>query len=232
MATAIIAILAIGFAWMRWSQPVSHITAFGETLTISLPDASSVSLNAGTTLTYARDFNRAHREVMLDGEAYFEVEQGEHPFLVKTGFAEIRVLGTRFNVRAREGIVEVGVNEGLVAVNVDTGGESRSVELEAGDWIACNRHGFISNEAKSLPEEVSFPVWRQGGFYFSEHPLSHAILEIELFHDVEIVLAIDVPDIRVTGLMQGTLEEIVRALCVSIDKEYRRDENGVFYIEE
>lgn len=90
---------------------------------VNLPDGSSVLMNQDSELSYSlASFRGGSREVILQGEAYFDiVHNPKRPFLVKTGAVVTRVLGTAFNVNARKNKVVVTVTRGLVEV----GGERR-----------------------------------------------------------------------------------------------------------
>ena len=80
-----------------------------------LPDGTKVFLNHNTTLSYADDFGTDTRTVTLKGEAYFDVKRDEtRPFVINANGAEVRVLGTSFNVRAYDQRVNVAVTSGKV----------------------------------------------------------------------------------------------------------------------
>ncbi len=83
-----------------------------------LPDGSSVLMNDGSELSYLPgSFESGSREVALTGEAYFDIAHDpEKPFLVHTGSIITRVLGTAFNVSAKQKEVVVTVTRGLVEV--------------------------------------------------------------------------------------------------------------------
>ena len=71
----------------------------GQRAGITLPDGTIVHLNSESKLTYTPEFNGKLREVSLEGEAFFEVTPNkEKPFIVKTSFFDVEVLGTSFNV--------------------------------------------------------------------------------------------------------------------------------------
>src|SRR5579871_2979585 len=73
----------------------------GATSKITLADGTQVVLNAGSKLTYPEKFSGAQREVTLQGEGFFEVVRNEKmPFLVHAGKITVKVLGTKFNVKA------------------------------------------------------------------------------------------------------------------------------------
>ncbi len=66
-----------------------------------MPDGTLVWLNAGSRLTYDRNFGAAYREVTLTGEAFFDVARNaERPFVIHTARIDVKVLGTRFNVKS------------------------------------------------------------------------------------------------------------------------------------
>lgn len=67
---------------------------------IKLPDGTQVWLNADSKLTFKENFGDKTREVSLNGEAFFDVfHDADHPFIIHTGKADVKVLGTTFNIR-------------------------------------------------------------------------------------------------------------------------------------
>lgn len=89
-------------------------TRNGSKTKITLPDGSKVWLNAGSKLTYNKDFGNEVREVELSGEAFFDVVHLEPPpsqggggrpmpFIIHTRNIDVRVLGTAFNVKSYPG---------------------------------------------------------------------------------------------------------------------------------
>ena len=97
-----------------------EITApLGKRASVTLPDSSTVVLNAGSTLRYVSIYGATDREVQLRGEAYFVVRHdAAHPFRVRANNAVIQDVGTRFVVRAYDdahGTIVV-VAEGAVGV--------------------------------------------------------------------------------------------------------------------
>lgn len=67
---------------------------------LALPDSTIVYLNSDSELSFPSRFSDSVRAVSVRGEAYFEVRHGEVPFVVRANDAEIKVYGTKFNVRA------------------------------------------------------------------------------------------------------------------------------------
>ncbi|MDQ6238218.1 FecR family protein, partial [Bacteroides ovatus] len=87
---------------------------------VSLPDGTLVRLNANSSLTYQQNFGQNNRKVKLSGEGYFEVKKNtEKKFIVNTGYIDVTVLGTKFNLYAYEDkdIIEMALVEGHVNVS-------------------------------------------------------------------------------------------------------------------
>lgn len=84
---------------------------------VQLPDGTLVYLNHNTNLSYNNDFNKNTRTVTLSGEAFFDVAKNASiPFIIRTASAEIKVVGTSFNVMAYafSDSVQVLVQSGVV----------------------------------------------------------------------------------------------------------------------
>ena len=87
----------------------------GEHKQVTLPDGTVVHLNAGTVMRYPTEFTSDIRLVEMEGEAFFNVMRDEgKPFIVRTRQADVKVLGTSFNVKAYQ-------EDELMAVSVRTG---------------------------------------------------------------------------------------------------------------
>ena len=91
----------------------------------TLPDGSVVALNSNSKLVFPKQFNGDTREVTIEGEAFFDVKPNpEKPFIINAGKAQIKVVGTSFNVSAypETETLEVVVKTGKVQViskNID-----------------------------------------------------------------------------------------------------------------
>lgn len=118
---------------------------------ILLPDSTYITLNAGTTLRYNTDFGINHRNIWLDGEAYFIVHKSQTPFIVHSGTVQIKAVGTEFNVRAysSENQIETTLVEGKVMIaNTDNPlGQIEEITL------LPNQKLIVSKNSTSLSEE-------------------------------------------------------------------------------
>jgi transmembrane sensor len=109
-------------------QPVAAIVAPKEIVTkngtstkFRLPDGSTVWLNAGSKLDYSKIGETGNREIYLSGEAFFDVVKNpKRPFIIHTSSIDVKVLGTKFNVKAypEDKTVETSLVQGSVEVFV------------------------------------------------------------------------------------------------------------------
>ncbi|MGM9789928.1 MAG: FecR family protein [Candidatus Cryptobacteroides sp.] len=105
VAAALAVVVAAG-TLSRVLPPLSPVELSNTASAVSrhtLPDGTEVFLRQNASLTYGRRFGVKSRDVRLTGEAYFNVRKDTvRPFVVRTSCAEVKVLGTSFNVSARE----------------------------------------------------------------------------------------------------------------------------------
>lgn len=116
-------------AYMFWpvsvSSPGKEVTAveattFGELKKVILPDRSIVWLKNNSTLEYPREFTGGRRNVILQGEALFEVSiDPARPFIIQCGGLTTTVLGTSFNIKASEENVQVDVLTGQISLTAE-----------------------------------------------------------------------------------------------------------------
>ncbi len=80
------------------------VTKIGEHKNIQLPDGSKLVLNERSSVQFSKDFNNKTRSITLIGEAFFDVTHNpSKPFIIHTGYLDIKVLGTMFNVKSYPG---------------------------------------------------------------------------------------------------------------------------------
>ena len=145
---------------------------------IVLYDGSLVWLNAGSELRYPNTFVENQRVVYLKGDAYFDVTKDRsHPFIVKTISSEISVLGTSFNVNARENSCVTTLVEGRVRMKH---GIKDSVELRAG------QQAWVAGTEKIRVQEVDtryYTSWMNNMFAFRETSLREIATVLEDWYE-------------------------------------------------
>jgi transmembrane sensor len=135
IAASIVLISSLAFLGLKTGNTKSEKAPLAEISTVTLPDGTMVYLNAGSKITYKKEFGIAHRNLNIKGEAYFEVKKNPRlPFIINAGEAGIRVTGTKFNVKAYSGKpeIKVTVTEGIVIL-YETGQPLKAATLGAGE---------------------------------------------------------------------------------------------------
>jgi ferric-dicitrate binding protein FerR (iron transport regulator) len=225
-------VLALGVTAAWYSVPVRHAAGAGEQTAVTLPDGSQVALNAGSSVTYRRGFSwlpgvpATARTVRLRGEAFFTVTPSSRTFRVEAGGLDVRVLGTRFNVRARAAsTARVDVEEGRVQVS--SPGLGRSLILREGEAASVDR---ASGELEA--SEVELPrvgAWRSGGLVLEDAALESVLAELSLRFDAPVTLADGVRNSARLNLYYaelGSLESVVSDLATQQGLRYRATRTG------
>ena len=169
----------------------------GQRARITLPDGSTVWLNAGSTLFYPSVFDK-ERKVKLEGEGFFDVAKDAHkPFIVTAGDVEVKALGTQFNVYnyKKSGLLRTTLAEGSVLVYY-TGKEKSGHLLEPNQQLIIDNGEFILE--KSIDKDEL--LWKDGIYSFKKERMHDIINKLELYFDVEIeVKNPRIPDYEYTG---------------------------------
>lgn len=186
------------------SEVVTMSTGKGERATITLPDGTKVALNEISTLKYnSRTFNRAQRQINFDGEGYFEVAKDpEHPFQINADKLNVKVLGTKFNLCARDqdGTAILALSEGKVLFTSLPTGEN--VVLFPHQKAVLNKlTGSISVEQiqQGLKDMTA---WRRKEIVFRNAPLSFVIAKLEETYGVKIIIK---GNVSLNDLYTGTM---------------------------
>ncbi len=131
----------------------------GSMSVVTLPDGSRVWINAESSLKYDANFNLKSREVLLDGEAYFDVSTNkEKPFIVKTPHITVSAFGTEFNVKAysdEKTIVTTLVEGNVVVESTDNESGSFKYTLKPKENITyfINDRSYITEKQEPKKEE-------------------------------------------------------------------------------
>ncbi len=134
-------------------------TAGGERKKITLPDGSTVLLNAKSSLAIGANFNDKCREVVLKGEAYFDVVHNKNkPFKVYTTDFNINVLGTAFNVKAYPDEIssEATLIRGLITMEA-LNGQGGIITLKPSQKVTVYRNLPAKEKAKVLRPVAPHP---------------------------------------------------------------------------
>jgi transmembrane sensor len=178
--------LSIGgyFIFKSQNQPKELvILAEQQVVNDTLPDGSMVTLNKRSLLSYPEKFKGNKREVVLKGEAFFNVSPDKKkPFIIYTGETEITVVGTSFNVKSIEGTIEVVVETGIVRVTKN----GQTVELNAGERTTITPQ--VNTPVKEAVTDKLYNYYRTREFVCDDTPLWKLVEVINEAYDVNIVI--------------------------------------------
>lgn len=173
----------------------------GGTYHVTLSDGTEVWLNADSRFRYPSQFNGDERIVELDGEAYFEVAKqrrrngrGNLPFLVKTRFQTVEVLGTQFNISAYrdEAVEHTTLAEGSVQITVD--GETT--------WqLLPNQQGIVTADHTHIKtvDVNNCTAWKNGYFAFSDAHIRDVMQVVARWYDIQVDYTDESLDARFGG---------------------------------
>ena len=205
---------------------------FKRASTIALPDGTIVHLNSESKLTYTPDFNGKLREVVLEGEAFFEVTPNkEKPFIVKTSVFDVEVLGTSFNVSVYndENIVETALMEGKVKLTMQ-GCPSKPVYLTPSQkfiYSRSDRQGTIS-----IMEGDTELAWKQGILAFNAEPLEEVFRKIERWYGVTMHYDKEslVNDNFTGQFKMISIQEMMNILRMHYNLKFKIENNDIYII--
>ncbi|MBS1664424.1 MAG: DUF4974 domain-containing protein [Bacteroidetes bacterium] len=250
-AASLLIVLLGGFvAYYRVSRrpPVvasnSTQVGYGGKSMLVLADGTKVWLNAGSRLIYPSSFVGKTREVELEGEAFFDVAQQTHqPFFVHTGKITVRVLGTRFDVKAYREDAQVSATliSGKIQVILNEDPEKKILLSPNEKLTVANTNkekGLTENELRyqvlSLPqteheEVVPETAWVEDKLIFNNEPFEEVVRQMERRYAVHI--AFESEGLRrqhVSGIFEKeSLQQALDILKMTTKFNYKIDSNQV-----
>ncbi|MEN9335127.1 MAG: hypothetical protein RLZZ500_114 [Bacteroidota bacterium] len=176
IAAVVTLFLGVGFTYL-FLQDQEQIAVNGSTVTFNLPDQSKVMLHSGSEITYSeRDWDN-NRTLNLNGEAYFKVAKGKK-FEVNTQEGTVTVLGTQFNVKARNNRIDVTCYEGKVKIQH----QNKSIIITKGQTIAFANNNLIINH----PTTALYPSWISKELQFEKVHPQDVLEELERHFNITI----------------------------------------------
>ncbi|HEV7347109.1 FecR family protein [Telluribacter sp.] len=216
MAAALIGILmvvGIGFYSVNRNSKQVFSTEAGQKRTLILPDGSRVILNSGSTLVYDTKWHENKtRTVELEGEAFFVVSHdSDRPFFVKTARAEIKVLGTAFNVKSfkQTNSFETTLIRGKVTIRDLDSPESQETVLTPNEKATLGT-GLSKIQTSRIEPETS-GYWQKGRLVFEDESIQNITVELEKWFGVKIIIDEESKNCRFhLNVDKETLPEVLR----------------------
>jgi ferric-dicitrate binding protein FerR (iron transport regulator) len=220
VAAAVVLVLGLTWFMMPSAPDFQANTQAGEHTELTLPDGSTVILNAMSSLSYDMDDFADERELNLEGEAFFKVMKGSS-FTVHSSQGDVTVLGTSFNVNSRNEFFHVTCETGKV--KVDRGGAN--VILTPGKEVR--------SAGKTLTDilESSYKTsWMDGRFLFVERPTSEVFEELERQFGIEINSTLKDAGLFTGEFERTDLESALEVVCNTMGLTYELDPVGMIVL--
>jgi ferric-dicitrate binding protein FerR (iron transport regulator) len=219
-AASVAAVLLLAAtAWFMRTREQVYETAFGETRVVTLPDGSTVTLNAHSTLAYRNDWQPGRdREVTLVGEAFFAVrKQGDgrrrDRFVVHAEGLDVEVLGTEFNVNSRRAQTKVVLQSGKVKLSSPRHAQAAPVYMLPGQLASYDKQKGTFQVAR-VNTEV-YAAWRSKKLVFDNTSLAEVAAILEDTYGAKVLLSDEkLRERRVSGEINAEEKEaLLKALA-------------------
>jgi len=224
-AAAVVILVVAGLWWNNSSQTDFELVAANDGKVVELKDGSKVTLTKGSILKYSKSFNKADRNVELKGQAFFDVEKSTTPFIVKTTEAEVKVLGTQFDLKEniQTNMVYLIVKEGKVNIKLNTG---ENKDVSAGEQITAD----VLAKNFTMPRPTSRNAVRI--FEFNETPIQEVIEQLQNNYNVEIAIDERIFNCVYTGSFKNKkLDKILKQMDKVLGSTTILQKDGAYLIE-
>jgi len=215
---------------------------------VTLSDGTTIWLNAGSKISYHRNYNQENRNIFLEGEAYFIVTRNKSiPFQVYSSGLAIKALGTAFNVKAypEEDIIETTLVEGKISIE-STGKSGRKEKVliepnQKASFYKSSERMLVSPQiTENLPEpqrketkiariEVSkkintelYTSWKDKRWVFKKQKLGDFAVILERLYDVKIIFKDEeLKHYSLSGSFEEeNLEQVLKAIQLTVPLDY------------
>lgn len=211
------------------------IVPFGRRHLIALSDGTRVQLNSGSSLLFPAVFSENNREVYLKGEGYFEVSKNPNkPFIVKTDFMDIRVLGTTFNISAYEDekiAYTVLVEGGVVVSRTKNNLDNSEKKLSPGQ--GCFYSSATNSSEIREVDLTEYTSWKDGLLFFKDKPLDEIVGRLEKYYNKKVQIeGKTLPTTLISGklILTDEIEVVMQSLSKTLETTFKENDKGLFII--
>jgi transmembrane sensor len=198
------------------------VESLGLVKSTKLPDGSVVTLNKNSSLWYNFDFNHEARDIILQGEAYFEVEHNPQlPFRVFSGNSVVEVTGTRFSICEDTAFVRVLVLSGSVSFQLADNPKIATI-------VSKDESGFIFRDntlEKQQQININNISWKTGQLVFHKTPVVSALHDIAHHFNKELSIEASLNDSLTAQFTEQSLEDILEELRLITDLSIHQTDN-------
>jgi transmembrane sensor len=227
VAASFIVLVAVATLFLR-SYSYTEFTGT-EISSIVLPDGSTIEAKDNTEISYHPYWWWMKREVMLEGEGYFEVEKGK-TFAVMSAKGITKVLGTTFTVYSRSEQYKVSCYSG--SVNVSSVYDTVSATLIANEEMLIDENGNFNIRLIS-EDEISDPIDKEYYFIFNSTSIQEVFRQIGSYYNVRINFSSEL-DHDFSGNLKRDLsvQNVLDAVCIPFEIDYAQNSETEFTIDQ
>lgn len=228
IAASIILIASLGvLAGLRFYTTTINCLP-GQQKTAQLPDGSTVQLNAQSSIKFNPYWWKINREVNLEGEGYFKVQKGKK-FTVISNQGSTAVLGTSFNIYARDNDYEVTCLTGKV--NVVAKQTKDQIIITPNQMVKLNAEGNLDT---NLHVDAKLATqWTNGKFIFTQVPLHKVLSEIGRQYNVSIKNIENLNELYTGSFSkEPDVETVLDLISATFNISYTKSDLDVYTIQE
>lgn len=205
------------------AEPVIYSTTSDQQKQITLRDGSLVRLNENSSLKLGHGYNEGERKVFLSGEAFFEIyHHPDKPFIVQSGQAVIKVLGTTFNVKVNSDESEVGVAvvEGKVSLRHNEVNHEQGALLKKGAFASLN---ILTREINIEDYGIdNYMAWKHGRLVFDDMRMDMVCRQLGRLYEINCVFSdSEIKDRKLmANISNESLEKVLSVIGESLNLMY------------
>jgi len=203
------------------SGPQEISTSSGEVVSYTFYDASQVTLNGNSNIRFQESVweDRKIREVWLEGEAYFEIEQTADsiPFYVHTQALTVEVLGTSFNVSGRDDHTEVVLNTGKIQLRTREK-QQKTLKMMPGDYVNYSLDDQVFHQKQVNP--MLHYTWKDKRLIFNKTPLGQVGDILENTYGLHIIFENESDKLKT---VDGDILDVTPDKLIEVIKAYYQD---------
>jgi transmembrane sensor len=225
----------------RAASLTTIVAPTGSKTSVTLPDSSTVWLNAGSRISFDDHFGKSNRHVVLEGEGFFDVKKNTVPFTVHTDQFDVAVLGTAFNVRAYrddDRATATLVRGSLKVKRENLSGSQDEILLVPNDKLTLWKNGMAEKASSKTAFKVDVEKkidtekeisWKDGWLSVQGESLDELATKLERLYDITIEFEEgNLKAYRYTGrIRQLSLEQVLKALALTSPIAFTIEEKKV-----
>ena len=201
---------------------IETVTApYGARTSFKLPDGSEIWLNSGSTISFPKQFGDI-RSIELTGQAFFKVVKDGKQFMVTTGYGNVEVMGTSFDVMAY-------LDENFETTLVEGSVKVRNLQNQVA-ILKPGQQSVITSSNELSVNEVNTNLstsWKEGKLIFVKEPFQNVAKALERWYNVKIELQGEkLKKLGYTGTIEmESFGEVLELINVTTPITYKFDKN-------